>query len=463
MKCLAAIVYAMLLLLGTHRSEAQDGNFQGRKLALVFGLSRYGVDPLPNAVNDAEDIASALKKIGFDVTLKLDAKFFDMRIALAKFESRLPEGSVALVYFAGHGVQFEGNSYLLPIGSIQKVRSAGDLARQAFGLSDLASQLGSRRRSINIMIIDACRNSPFKAIPEIGSGLSRGTPIQAAGAGLGPRKAGRKSQTSIGNLIAYSTAPNNVAEDGDGRNSPYTKHLKQLLLQPEISIENILKQTRLAVTRETKGRQTPWYESSISGDFFPAGRGRVEFRRLLELLVPEKHREEDDRSSYSHDWSIGAYDGSPIKWLHDGPRDTSEKADFWDFKSTRWGSPYLRSGEVVITFDGQPTHHVLNKRQVPGKWRIILAGPRAGVDAVAINNNALSYELGWLPKAPYLVEDVACQSRMTEMNGTSVYKVELPGRSRAWLGEQLSCGSGGCSAEYILVYDREDTKRLGCS
>lgn len=439
-----------------------EGDHLGNKHALVFGLAKYSVDPLDNPENDARDVASSLERIGFKVQLHLNTDLSAMRLALAEFEAGLPENAVALVYYAGHAVQLEGNSYLVPIGSIAQIETSKDLQRLGLSLSDLVSPLATRKDAISIFILDACRNSPFASIPEITAGLSRGTPVRGmTDITIGSEGNAAKQGMGIsGSLIAYSTSPDTVAEDGSGRNSPYTKHLKEELLKPNTSIEEVLKATRLGVTKDTKGRQTPWYESSISGDFYPAGRNRAEFADLLRILVPvDDGMERSEDGSYGYEWSMASGSNSPVEWLHDGYGTAQKENLFNMWGGENWKHWHQRIGEVVITRDGEPTHYGLGKKKEPGKWKITLLGPRSGVSVVTITSDAFADRL---LAADILEEEVACRQHVSSTGGNLVYRIRLPGHVFAWLGESFSCGTAGCSADYAVVWSRRDAKELGC-
>lgn len=446
----------------TPKAAGGEGDYRGRKHALVFGLAKYQEDALDNPENDARDMAESLQRIGFRVQLHLNPDLAQMRLALAEFESSLPPDAAALVYFAGHGVQYAGNSYLLPIGSIAKIETSRDLLKHSVSLSDMLSPLASRKDAVSILILDACRNSPFGDIPEIEAGLSRGTPVRAMTDITLPDSGGIKEGGSVsGSLIAYSTAPDTVAEDGQGRNSPYTKHLKEELAKPNTSFEDVLKATRLAVTKETNGRQTPWYESSIGGDFYPAGRGRIEFADLIRLFVPVEdglNRREEHSNSY--DWGMGAGVNSPIQWHHGGYADADRKHLFYPTGSGSWDLHYQRTGEVVITVNGKPTHDVLGTSVEEGKWNLVLLGLRGGVSIVKIETDIFTDRI---PLPDFVHEMKACTQTFGSMDGHFVYRIKLPGHVPAFLGESFTCGASNCSAWYTIVYSREDTKVMGCS
>jgi hypothetical protein len=222
--------------------------------ALVIGNSDYKVNPLSNPVNDARDMANMLGKLGFDVTLKVNADQMTMESAIEAFGKKLRKNAnaVGLFYFSGHGAQYAGDNYLIPINSIHRTSAARHLRYKAVPAGYVLGAM--QDNSLNIVILDACRDNPFKGFSKsLRQGLTRMESVE-------------------GTLIAYATAPGTVAWGGEAgeRNSPYTKHLLRFMTQPNLSIESMLKKVRKAVIRETRNEsivQKPWYEASISDDF----------------------------------------------------------------------------------------------------------------------------------------------------------------------------------------------------
>ncbi|NJD05570.1 MAG: hypothetical protein FIA97_03615 [Methylococcaceae bacterium] len=220
------------------------------KIALVIGNQSYGEQALKNAANDAKDMAAALKKVGFEVIHAQDADLRAMEEAVRRFGDGLKTSEVALFYYAGHGVQASGANYLIPVK--QDIRSETDLKYKALDVGYVLDTMEESGSKLNIVILDACRNNPFRGL----RGGSRG--LQGMS---GP----------TGSIIAFATAPNNVAEDGAGRNGVYTKYLLKNLDTPGLGVEEMFKRVRIGVSQETGGRQTPWENSSLSSDFCFAG------------------------------------------------------------------------------------------------------------------------------------------------------------------------------------------------
>jgi uncharacterized caspase-like protein len=156
-----------------------------------------------------------------------------------------------LFYYAGHGLQVKGQNYLLPIDA--KLTREDDIKRKAIDANDVLEKMGEGKSHLNLVFLDACRNNPF---PSSTRSASRGLVGMNA---------------PNGTLLIFSTNPGNVAEDGEGRNSPYTKHLLQQIKQPNLEIGMMLRKIRSAVRKETGGSQVPWENGSIEGEFYFSG------------------------------------------------------------------------------------------------------------------------------------------------------------------------------------------------
>lgn len=235
--------------------------FAENRVALVIGQSAYrSVVALPNPANDAKKMTEMLGSAGFNVTAAADLSQNDMRKAVSDFAARVSESgpdTVALVFYAGHGLQVDGENYLVPVDVDPKRES--DIPLQAVRLNDVLNTLGAVPTRMRIIMLDACRNNPFPGI------------TAAAGHGLAivDTKAG-----AAGSFISYSTSPGAVAEDGSGANSPYTTALLSVAKEPNLPIEEAFKRVRVAVNQATDGRQIPWESSSLTTEFkFYSGDG----------------------------------------------------------------------------------------------------------------------------------------------------------------------------------------------
>lgn len=228
--------------------------FAENRLALVIGNSAYrAVTPLPNAQNDAKSMADLLGAAGFEVMATPDLSQDDLRKTIGDFAGKLAEkgpDTVALVFYAGHGIQVDGENFIVPV-DVDPKREA-DIPLQAVRLNDLLNTLNSVPNKMRILMLDACRNNPFPAINQItGKGLA-----------IVDTKSG-----APGTFISYSTSPGAEAEDGSGANSPYTTALLKVAREPGLPIEEAFKRVRVSVNDATQGRQVPWESSSLTADF----------------------------------------------------------------------------------------------------------------------------------------------------------------------------------------------------
>jgi uncharacterized caspase-like protein len=221
------------------------------RIALIMGNSNYAaVSPLDNPANDARLMADTLDRLGFSVTLLLDASQNEMKRGISQFGRSLRDAgsdATGLFYYAGHGVQSFGTNYLLPVDV--SVNDPADLDLVAVEAQSVLRQMYSARNKTNIVILDACRNNPFSDIPEFNdNGLA-------------------EMQAPTGTFLAYATAPGGVALDGLEGNSPFTQAVARLMPEPGLPIEQMFKQVRVEVIGKTGGAQTPWDASSLTSDF----------------------------------------------------------------------------------------------------------------------------------------------------------------------------------------------------
>jgi tetratricopeptide (TPR) repeat protein len=225
-----------------------------KRYALVIGNSNYSreIGILKNPVNDATDVATELRNSNFEVQLLTNATYVQLREAMRKFQEKLTNGprdqTVGLFYYAGHGVQYQDENYLVPIDA--NVQFEDDITRMCFPVQRMVLSNMERTNSrMNIVILDACRNNPFPATS------------RSVGSGLGEIKRAR------GSFIAFATAPGSVASDGNGRNGLYTQELIKSLRKPNLSIEQVFKEVRMNVLRLSGDRQYTWDSSNIIGEF----------------------------------------------------------------------------------------------------------------------------------------------------------------------------------------------------
>jgi len=217
-----------------------------RRVALIIGNSNYKEGKLLNPSNDANDFSMVMSRAGFDVDDLRDASISSMRAAVRKFGDALKKADAGVFYFAGHAVEVKGRNYLIPVGA--DIRREDEIADQALDVTAVLEKIDTAKKP-SLVILDACRNNPFvRSFRTSGSGLS-------------------SIEIPTGTLIAFSTSPGKVAADGNGRNSPFTKHLVQQLLVPNMPIEQVMKTVRRNVIEETRGQQVPWENTSLTADF----------------------------------------------------------------------------------------------------------------------------------------------------------------------------------------------------
>jgi len=223
--------------------------------ALVIGNAAYTAPepPLRNPVNDAREISAALKSVGFEVRLALDADHAAMRRAIRAFEDTLRrKGGVAFFYFAGHGLQVEGRNYLVPIGA--RLQREDQALARAVDATELVQRLRETGSRLNIVILDACRNNPLTKQPYAARGGS--------GEGLAPVR------PASGTLVAFAAEPGHVVGDGTADRGLYAKHLARTLRVPGLPLEQVFKRVREAVEQESRGRQVPVEFSTLTGSDF---------------------------------------------------------------------------------------------------------------------------------------------------------------------------------------------------
>jgi uncharacterized caspase-like protein len=223
-----------------------------KKTALIIGNGNYQSGPLKNAVNDALDMAAALSGKGFKVILRQDASRTEMRDAIREFGHEINQGGVGLFYYSGHGLQVDGVNYLIPIDADIELKA--EVAEECVSASTVLKVMEYSNNRINVIILDACRNNPFRSFSRSDEkGITKMDPPQGAKQGA---------------IIAFATAPGAVASDGDTRNGLYTSMLLKYIHAPGLTLEEVFKKARIDVLNVSNGRQIPWENNSLTGDFF---------------------------------------------------------------------------------------------------------------------------------------------------------------------------------------------------
>jgi len=246
--CLVALVGLFLSISTRSWSEERTIKRAGKRVALVLGNAGYGSGPLQNPVNDARDMGAALGRLGFDVILRTDADKRTMLQAVDDFYSRLRGGEAGLFFYAGHGVQVRERNYLVPVNAVIKRES--EVEFEAVDLGRIVAAMEDAGSKVNIVILDACRDNPFKRS------------FRSASRGLA------RIDAPLGTVIAYATAPGQTAADGQGRNGVYTSRLLAHLATPGLSVQELLMRTRADVVRLSGQKQVPWESSSLTGHFY---------------------------------------------------------------------------------------------------------------------------------------------------------------------------------------------------
>ena len=239
-------IVSFSLLLGLISNTAATAS---QRIALVIGNSAYEDGRLKNPVNDAADIAQSLSNKGFDVTRILNADKRQLKDAINQFTGKInTRNTVGLFYFAGHGMEVNGENYLIPVDA--DIQSGGDVEYEAVNAGRLLSGMREAGNGLNLVILDACRNNPYSRSSRSATrGLTRMSPPS-------------------GSLVLYATEPGSIAEDGDGRNGTFTQYLLEAMEQPGLTVEQAFKRTAINVRNATDARQTPWVEGVILGDFY---------------------------------------------------------------------------------------------------------------------------------------------------------------------------------------------------
>jgi len=247
-KRLAAIAY--LLLLAAFPAQGE------KRVALVIGNSSYESTPaLANPTNDADDIAAALQRIGFIVQVERNLTKRGMESALVQFARLAENADAALFFYAGHGIQYRGMNFLMPIDA--RLEDEISVNYELVRIDDVMFSL-DRARGVKVVVLDACRNNPlYERLVQRNSTRD-----------MLPTRGLARIDAARGTLIAYSTQANQVAVDGTGRNSPFTKALLHYIGEPGLEVGILFRRVAVEVERLTSGRQLPELWLSLRGEFY---------------------------------------------------------------------------------------------------------------------------------------------------------------------------------------------------
>lgn len=242
---LLSLILLAPAIAGAQRTLSVSGE---QRVALVIGNATYRESRLLNPVNDARAMAAALERLGFVVIKRENVRSREIGSALREFRSRLSPGAVALFFYAGHGLQVRGVNYLPAVDA--EIEAEEDVANQSLDMTKVLELLDEAKTRINLVFLDACRNNPFSRR------------FRSASRGLA------KVDAASGTLISFATRPGSVAADGDGKNGLYTEHLLNHMATTGLPIEQMLKRVGADVKLASKGRQEPWSEGLLEGEFY---------------------------------------------------------------------------------------------------------------------------------------------------------------------------------------------------
>ena len=284
------LIFLLLLLIAGSAFSASD------RIALVIGNSKYDeLGVLKNTSNDARSIDKALKEMGFKTKLVLDENQTSLRRDIRNFANESEGASLAVIFYAGHGAQVNGENYLLPT-DIEIPKRESDIQLSAVKVDDVINSLKSKTK---VVFLDACRDNPalIRSLSK-GRGSYRG--------GLAPAKTSSFDEQSSGIFIAYATDSGNVALDGDGQlNSPFTQALLKYIKQP-VSIDDMFSMVTKEVRQETKNAQKPYKYASLDGVICLSGKCGVEGVTISESknLQTPPTSSENFRVGSNSDWVL---------------------------------------------------------------------------------------------------------------------------------------------------------------
>ena len=251
-KIAAVLVFAISLALVGNVANA------AKRVALVIGNSAYvNAAPLRNPRNDAEDLAKKLEGLGFEVVGGFDLDSRGMRDKVREFGQKLRGAEVAMFFYAGHALQVNGRNFLAPVNT--DIRHEGDLDFETIPMDFVQRQMERETKTV-LLFLDACRDNP------LARNLRKSSRSTGSIRGLA-----REAESSEGTFIAFATQPNNVALDGDGRNSPFTTALLANIDRPGVEISTLMTDVRRQVFEQTDEQQIPWINSSLLGRFYFKG------------------------------------------------------------------------------------------------------------------------------------------------------------------------------------------------
>ena len=252
------------------------------RVALVVGNSLYknASLTLKNPKNDAQDVATVLRTLGFEVIVAIDATKRDLDLAMTQFARSATNADTALFYYAGHAIQYQGRNYLLPIDA--ELEDEISLRYQTTSFEDVRAAV-DRAGGVKIVILDACRNNPIvDDLKRKMMGASRSVDLSRGLARI---------DRAQGIIVAYATAADEVASDGPGRNSPFTTALIQRLQDPGLEVAKMFRRIAADVNEMTHGRQRPEIYVSLIDEYFINQKDRLVWDQIKESTDPKAFRD----------------------------------------------------------------------------------------------------------------------------------------------------------------------------
>jgi predicted secreted protein len=242
------------------------------KIALIIGNGQYShFSKLKNAKNDAYDMNNVLKNQGFETLYLEDGTLKDMKKIVRKFSKKLRNGGVGFFYYAGHGVEVDGQNYLIPTNA--QIPEKNEVEYEALSMNMIIDKMEDSNNRLNIVVLDACRNDPFS---------------RSGGGGLA------QINNAKGMYIAYATAPGKVASDGSGKNGLFTTYLMQNIQKPNLKLNDVFAKTRKEVYEKSNNKQLPWTSSSVIGDFyFKVNNNDINYEQ------PKQNKKPQEQSTFS--------------------------------------------------------------------------------------------------------------------------------------------------------------------
>ncbi|RWP25303.1 extracellular solute-binding protein [Mesorhizobium sp.] len=277
------------LILAAAISVAFTDSALAQRIALVIGNGKYqSAGTLENPPKDSAAIAEKLRELDFKVTMAIDSDLRGMRASLQAFTEAASSAEIAVIFYAGHAIQVDGENYLIPVDA--KIRSRDDLSPSAVRAGEIYESLLKAHPQVTVLILDACRDNPFAKAVKAPAGLASGSGSSAMLV---------KHPNSGGAIIGFAAAPGAVAYDGGAGNSPYTTALLQWIDRPGLELATMLRRVRSTVVELTRGAQVPWVEEALLREVYmhpsdPAAIAKLESGEKLQVALLDTMRALDN-------------------------------------------------------------------------------------------------------------------------------------------------------------------------